>query len=77
MPLNQNQINTINTLINGTPDNHDHSLNGYVNAIINAREDVLALLRIHADIDNSTCNTIITNARARADAAAQALVTLL
>lgn len=54
------------------------SVNDELNNIINAREDVIALLRIHESINNdATENGILNDAKARALTASQALVTLL
>ena len=52
-------------------------LNLQVNTILNAREDVEALIRIHADVDGTAETSILNNAKLRAKAASENLVTLL
>lgn len=70
MPITPGERNAINTLL--------AAVNEQLNLIINAREDVLALLRIVNEINNDTIeDAILAQARARARAAAQQLVTIL
>jgi len=70
MTLTAGEIEAINAILAG--------INSNVNEILNAREDVNALLRIAGDIDSDSIeNNILVQAKARALTASQALVTLL
>lgn len=74
MTLSQAQLDGIATLIDGDGVT---SLNGYVGVILQAREDVLALTRIHEDVPEANALTVLANAKLRAKAAADALSVLL
>jgi len=81
MPITDEEREVIEGILNGV-NNEDgtrtNGLNDYVNEIIEAREDVFALLRIHQDVNNDPIeNTILVNAKVRARTAAQNLATLL
>lgn len=78
MPLTSGQINIIDGLLNGTSDDSDHSINGYINDIVSARDDAIALLRIHDEIpSNSVCLDILDFCKSGALAASQNLIGLL
>ena len=70
MPITEAEREIIEALID--------SMNEQVNEILEAREDVLSLLRVHETIDdNATENAILAAAKNRAQTAAQAIVDLL
>lgn len=78
MPLSQNTIDTINILLQGDPENEEQDhIYGLETEQINAREDIIALLRIHNDIPDSVCTEILINAKNRYKAAINALDALL
>ena len=68
--LTEGDIGTIDALLVG--------VNEKINAIINVREDIIALIRIHTDISDETIeNNILINAKVKARTAAEELVALL
>lgn len=68
MPLNQTQVDNITSTI--------QEANGLLNGIINSREDLLALIRINADVTDDGATSVIASSRLRAKTAAETLVTL-
>jgi len=76
MPLTQNQIDLLNSYIYST-DEEDITINSELNEIIEAREDIQALLRIHENITNENCGVLIQNAKDKILASTNNLITLL
>ena len=78
MPLTQPVIDAIELLMNGDPTDGDSIyIERVLNEIASARDDVKALIRIHADISDANCLTVLVNAKSRMTTAAQALDDLL
>lgn len=70
MPITDQERVVIDELLN--------NVNKKINVILNARDDVVALLRIHVDIDNNTVeDKVLSESKKRALIASQELVTLL
>ena len=70
MPITDQERVLINELLN--------KINHKINTIMNARDDVVALLRIHVDINSDTVeDKVLSESKKRALIASQELVTLL
>lgn len=69
MPITDQEREIINELLSG--------VNKKINTILNARDDVNALLRIHSDINSDSIeNTVLNKAKTRMKTAAEELVVL-
>ena len=78
--LTNNQIKSIKLLLDGDQDTDPvkKGINDHVNTLIESREDMLAVLRIHNEFsDNVELAASVRSAKNRAKDAANALVTLL
>lgn len=77
MPLAQGTINFLNNFIHGSGEEGESTLNSQVNALVSCREDVLALLRIHADVDDDSCAAVLATAKVNLQVAVTALQALV
>lgn len=78
MPLTQAQLDAIKELLEGYNDQGEpDNINSRINRVIDAREDVQALVRIHGDVPDEAAITILAEARSRAKTAARSIVDLL
>lgn len=79
MPLTQEQMDTIRTLLNGTVDDHGNSLNGKITVCTKVRDQLVGLMdELHEGFaDNAELMAVVTVARQRAKVAAEELVVLL
>ena len=82
MPLTENQLHAIEALMQGQTELPDGSsvpdnLNTRINAIVEARDHVMALVHIHQDIPDAVVVTVLSKAKQRAIVAAQSIVELL
>lgn len=78
MPLTQAQINAIELLLNGDPEDENVKfVNDEINNLIETRDHLMALIAIHTGIADVNATTILSTLRDRAKTAADELVTLL
>ena len=73
MPLKQNQLDAIDTLLEGDAPN----FNTHLNSLTAARDDLESLRRRHSDMADVGATAVDASAKLAAKTAAQALVTLL
>lgn len=80
MPLTEAQLTGIQKMLNGWTDEQELEHDGLqqlMNAILFARDDVLALLRIHGDLPDAVATTVLAKAKASAKATSEELAALL
>lgn len=77
MPLTQQQLDAIEVLLHGYTDDGPDNLNTRLNDVVNAREDIEALVRIHENLPDAVASDVMLTIRQRAKAAAQSIVDLI
>lgn len=78
MPLTQAQIDAIDLIINGDPEDEGVvHLEKELNKIVATRDHLFALLQIHNRITDANATSIIGDLKLNAKNAAQTIVTLL
>lgn len=82
MPLTHGKIFAINQFVDGYADEvdphiHHKGLNDYINTLVDAREDVLALIRINEDIADGNVDMILVKAKLRIRNAVTQLLELI
>ena len=76
MPLTEEQDAAIQILLNGDQGMAEVSLNGYLNAIALAREDLIALQRIGGNFADADIISSIDNSKLKVRTAADLLAAL-